>query len=70
MLDDVNYVHASMDVTRYGKTKNIKIVSSFPEDNTGMRSKVLRSLRLTKFRPKITNGNPIFTEQLQLHVFP
>jgi len=68
--EDVKYVHASMDITRYGAVKNVKIVESFPEENTGMRSKVLRSLRLSKFRPQIADGNPIFTEQLQLHVFP
>lgn len=66
----VNYVHASLDVTKYGQAKNVKIVSSNPPDSTPIRSRALKSLRTTKFRPQIADGVPIFTEQLQLHVFP
>ncbi|WDE04009.1 tetratricopeptide repeat protein [Thalassomonas viridans] len=67
---DVSYVHATLDVTKYGKAKNIKIVSSNPPDNSPIRTKALKSLRSTKFRPQISDGVTIFTEQLQLHVFP
>ena len=66
----VSYVHATLDVTKYGKAKNIKIVSSNPPDDSPIRSKALKSLRTTKFRPQISDGVTIFTEQVQLHVFP
>jgi len=69
-LEDVKYVHASMDITRFGKVKNVKIVSSYPENNIGMRSRVLKSLRAARFRPRIADGSPMFTAQFQLHVFP
>ena len=63
-----NYVHASMDVTRYGTAKNVKVVSSNPTNNA-MRSKVIRSLRRATFRPRISDGNVISTENLELQVF-
>jgi len=69
-LEDVKYVHASMDITRYGKVQNLKIVSSYPKNNMGMRSKVLKSLRSARFRPRIADGSLMFTAQFQLHVFP
>jgi len=67
--DDVNYVHASLDITRYGTAKNVKIVDS-NLTSTATRSRVLRSLRKAKYRPKIAGGNMIATVQMQLHVFP
>ncbi|WDE13205.1 tetratricopeptide repeat protein [Thalassomonas haliotis] len=70
LATEARYVHATLDVTKYGKAKNIKIVSSNPPDNSPIRTKALKSLRTTKFRPQISDGMTIFTEQLQLHVFP
>ncbi|WP_281556524.1 tetratricopeptide repeat protein [Thalassomonas sp. RHCl1] len=70
LTTDVRYVHATLDVTKYGKARNIKIVSSNPPDNSPIKTKALKSLRTTKFRPQISDGMTIFTEQLQLHVFP
>ncbi|MBL4822905.1 MAG: tetratricopeptide repeat protein [Colwellia sp.] len=69
-LEDVKYVHASMDITRYGKVQNLKIVSSYPKNNMGMRSRVLKSLRAARFRPRIADGSLMFTAQFQIHVFP
>lgn len=69
-LEDVKYVHASMDITRFGRVKNLQIVSSNPEKNIRMRSRVLKYLRAARFRPRIVDGSPMFTTQFQLHVFP
>ena len=65
---DANYVHASIDVTRYGKVKNINFVSSNPKDNA-MRIKVLKFLKQTKFRPKIVEGNVISAKKVHLQIF-
>jgi hypothetical protein len=65
---DANYVHASIDVTRYGKVKNINFVSSNPTEY-GMSSKVLKFLKKTKFRPKIVEGNVISAEKIHLQIF-
>lgn len=67
--DDVNYVHASLDITQYGTARNVKIVDSNLTNNA-TRSRVLRSLRKAKYRPKIAGGNMMPTAQMQLHVFP
>ena len=67
--EDVDYVHASLDITRYGTAKNVEIVASNLTNNA-KRSRVLRSLRKAKYRPKISEGNVIATAQIQLHVFP
>ena len=67
--DDVDYVHASLDITRYGTAKNVEIVASNLTSGA-KRSRVLRSLRKAKYRPKISEGNLIATAQIQLHIFP
>jgi len=69
LTGSVKYVHASFNVTRFGTAQNIKIISSNPPDNTSMRAKVLKSLRVAKFRPRIDQGVPVLTKQTQLHVF-
>ncbi|NQZ23751.1 MAG: hypothetical protein HRT53_17090 [Colwellia sp.] len=65
---NANYVHASIDVTRYGKVKNINFVSSNPKDNA-MSIKVLKFLKKTKFRPKIVEGNVISAKKVHLQIF-
>jgi hypothetical protein len=67
-VSDANYIHASIDVTRYGKVKNVNFVSSNPTDNA-MSSKVLKFLKNTKFRPKIVQGNVISAEEVHLQIF-
>lgn len=62
------YVHASFKVSPFGKVKNVKIVGSNPPDASGMRAKVIRSLRASKFRPKFENGVPVLTEQTEIRV--
>jgi len=65
---DSNYVIASIDVTRYGKVKNINFVSSNPTDNA-MSSRTFKFLKQTKFRPKIVEGNVISAEEVHLQIF-
>jgi len=65
---DANYVHASIDVTRYGKVKNINFVRANPTDNP-MSSRVLKFLKKTKFRPRIVEGNVTPAEEVHLQIF-
>ena len=68
LVTEGRFIHASMDITRYGAARNIKVVNVNPNDNS-MRYKVVRSLRKAMFRPKIDNGDLSATEQLELQVF-
>ena len=67
--EDDRYVQVTLDVTSQGRTRNLKVINSNPPDNTRMKASVLNSLRLTKFRPRLENGIPTLTKNLQMHVF-
>jgi hypothetical protein len=62
------YVLASFDVTALGKAANIEIIESMPPDNISARSQVKRSLKVAKFRPRFVEGEPAFTENMQLRI--
>jgi len=70
LLANKKYIQASFDVTKHGRAKNIKVVNSNMKESTRLRSIALKSLRHTKFRPKLVKGVPIKTEQMTLHIFP
>jgi len=65
---DANYIHASIDVTRYGNVKNINFVSSNPTNNA-MTTKTFKFLKQIKFRPKIVEGKVISAEEVHLQIF-
>ncbi len=66
----IQYIQASFDVTKHGRAKNIRVVKSNMKESTRLRSLALKSLRHTKFRPRLVKGIPIRTEQMKLHIFP
>ena len=66
---DHDYIHASLDVTRFGTAQNVKIVDSNLTSNA-RRSKVLRTIRKAKYRPRIADGHIIASAQVQLHIVP
>jgi tetratricopeptide (TPR) repeat protein len=66
---DHDYIHASLDVTRFGTAKNVKIVDTNLTSNA-KRSKVLRTIRKAKYRPRIADGHIIASAQVQLHIVP
>ncbi|PAJ76186.1 hypothetical protein CJF42_01530 [Pseudoalteromonas sp. NBT06-2] len=70
LLSNEKYIQASFDVTKHGRAKNIRVVNSNMKESTRLRSLALKSLRHTKFRPKLVKGIPIRTEQMKLHIFP
>ncbi|SFB98923.1 tetratricopeptide repeat protein [Pseudoalteromonas denitrificans] len=70
LASNTKFIHASFDVTRYGRAKNIQVINSNMKESTRLRSLALRSLRFTKFRPKLVGGLPIKTEKMNLHIFP
>jgi len=68
---DTPYVLVTFDVTSYGRAKNVNIIESFPDDQMRLRSKVRRSLKAAKFRPRFENGEAVLTEQLRhRYLFP
>ncbi len=63
------YVLASLDVTPYGKPRNIEIVNDTLKSNA-TKNKLMRILRQTQFRPTIARGTPVLAENIQLHIYP
>jgi len=58
-------------VTSYGRAKNVNILESFPDDQMRLRSRVRRSLKAAKFRPRFENGEAVLTETLRhRYLFP
>jgi len=70
LISNKKYIQASFDVTKHGRAKNIRVVDTNMKESTRLRSLALKSLRHTKFRPKLVKGIPIRTEQMKLHIFP
>lgn len=65
------YVLVNFAVSEHGRAKNIEILESFPEDNVRIRSRVKKSLRAAKFRPRFADGLPAETAGLtHRYVFP
>ncbi len=69
--DNTPYVVVSFDVTPLGKTTNVSILESKPKSSARLKSKVRRSLKTAKFRPRFENGEPVMTEGVtHRYLFP
>lgn len=55
------YVIAKFDVSKNGWAKNIEIVESSPADDIPLRRRAKDSIRTTRFRPRLENGQPVAT---------
>lgn len=66
--EQVSYVLVQFDVSRYGEPKKIDVMESYPEDDRSNRSKAVRSLQQTRFRPRLEDGEPVETEGM-LHKY-
>jgi hypothetical protein len=65
------YVLVNFDVSANGRARNIEIVESNPPENVRNRSKVRKSLKYAKFRPRFEGGVPVITQNLtHRYVFP
>lgn len=65
------YVVVSFDVTRTGKTRNIEVVESQPSDAYSIRSKARDYLKVTRFRPRFSDGTPVLTRRVtHRYLFP
>ena len=58
---DARYVLVSMDVSKNGRVRNIQVVESRPPDDKNLINLATKSLRQTRFRPRIENGEPVAT---------
>lgn len=62
------YVDAEFNITPSGRARNIKIVDSNPPDV--MDSLVHKSIKATRYRPRIVDGKPVLTKGVTYrHVF-
>ena len=55
------YVVISMDVSKSGSVRNIQVVESQPPNDKNLISLATSSLRHTRFRPRLENGEPVST---------
>ena len=62
---DPSYVLTSFDVNKYGRARNIKIIESSP-DSSSLRRKAKKIVRSTRFRPRLENGEPVSTKDVNL----
>lgn len=66
--DDSNssYVIAMFDITKSGRAKNIEIIESSPANDTSLHRHAKRTIRATHFRPKIEDGQPVKTPDVNM----
>jgi hypothetical protein len=55
------YVKVAIDVTPEGRVTEIDILKTYPENAPGLEARVKRSLRVSKFRPRFTDGHAVLT---------
>lgn len=68
---DQPYVVVAFDVTARGTARNIEFIEEFPERHTQSRIQVRRTLKTSKFRPRMENGEPVVTRRYtRKFVFP
>jgi hypothetical protein len=60
------HVTVQFDVTRYGRTKNIQIVDSLPENHIPRRKRIKSLIAGTRFRPRYIDGAAVDTEHMVL----
>lgn len=69
--ENQNYVIAAFDVTKSGRTRNIRIIESNPADNPGLRRRTKSTIKATLFRPRFQDGEPVATANVNLrYSFP
>ncbi len=56
-----NYVTVSYDVTEFGKARNIKIIDASVNNKVTMGTRVRKTLKRAKFRPRFDNAKPVGT---------
>lgn len=62
--DDSGYFQVSYNVSKSGKLFKLKIIEAQPEGKSRRRSKIIRELKSSRFRPRIDNGEVATTENI------
>ncbi|UTA46644.1 tetratricopeptide repeat protein [Simiduia sp. 21SJ11W-1] len=63
-INTEHYVLAKFNVNAYGRASKIEIVDAHPADDDRNKSRVRRTLKQTKFRPRIENGEAVATKDV------
>jgi hypothetical protein len=63
-INTENFVLAQFNVNAYGRATHIEIVETHPKDENRMRSRVRRTLKQAKFRPRFENGEAVTTKDV------
>lgn len=63
---DSSFALVSMDVSRDGRARNIKVVESVPADDTRLRIAAQRYVKAAYFRPRMQDGKSVETQGVTL----
>lgn len=66
LTEEHPYVLVSFDVSKSGRARNIRIIESNPPDSISLQRKARKSIAASKFRPRLENGEPVDTTDMQL----
>ncbi|MBB3168820.1 tetratricopeptide repeat protein [Simiduia aestuariiviva] len=61
-INTEHFVLARFDVTAYGRARKIEIVDAHPSDDNRIRSRVRKTLKQAKFRPRFDDGKAVDTK--------
>lgn len=59
-------VLASFNVTKTGRARNIQIIESDPADDVSLRRRAKKTIKSTRFRPRLENGKPVETTDVSI----
>lgn len=59
-------VLVSFNVTKTGRARNIQIIESDPADDASLQRRAKKSVKLTRFRPRLENGKPVETTDVSI----
>ena len=63
---DDNYVVARFDVSKTGHARNIEIIEAKPADNESLQRRAKETIRTTRFRPRLEDGQPVETTDVNI----
>lgn len=66
---DKSFVKISFDVTRYGRTSNIRIIETSDPEDRHLKNRARDFVRWSFFRPRILDGKPVTTEGVEMKLY-
>ncbi|GLS27677.1 tetratricopeptide repeat protein [Marinibactrum halimedae] len=65
------YVLVQFDVSARGQARRVEILEAHPQKNVGLKTRVRKSLRSTRFRPQLIEGEAVETKHIvHRYIYP